>query len=134
MSQRILVIGDTNTDQVLYSALKSRFELSVVIIGKRVGPNQADCPFDLLILDLADAGRAIEVLRKMRADMKSRAFASLVIAEWGTGQATVALSEGADAFEPKPINSARLLTAVENLLQPRMVKSANASTSDSDDD
>ena len=134
MSQRILVIGDISTDQVLYSALQSGFAVSVVIIGETGGPKPADHSFDLLILDLADARRAIEVLKETRAGAKSRAFASLVIAEWGTGQATLALAAGADAFEAKPINSARLVSAVERLLRPAMVKSANASTSDSDDD
>jgi hypothetical protein len=40
----------------------------------------------------------------------------LVIAEWGTGQASLALAQGADAFEPWPIETDRLISAIDRML------------------
>jgi len=84
-------------------------------------------PPDLLIFDILDASAAIGLLRKVRSSHRLKSTPVIVIAEWGTGQATLALSQGAHAFERKPIEASRLLRAVENLLRPKMVMTAKAS-------
>ena len=49
-----------------------------------------------------------------------------IMAEWGTGEPTLALSAGADAYEPvgARIGSSRLITAIERLLS-RQAAAAN---------
>jgi len=56
----------------------------------------------------------------------------LTVAQWGTGQATIALAQGADAFEPKPVEADRLVDAIERLLRPGMVMTARASATNGD--
>jgi len=58
----------------------------------------------------------------------------MVIAEWGTGQPMLALSHGADAFEPKPVDEPRLLAAVKRLLRPNMVMVARANALEVNED
>ena len=130
MTQRILFVSDGTIDQSLRAALEERrFEvaesdsqraLSKLTIGSS----------ELLIINTRNATQAIELLKKVRSVTSLRNVLTPVIAEWGTGQPTLALSEGADAFEPAPIDAARLVAAVEHLLRPHMVMTAKASTAD----
>ena len=130
MTQRILFVSDGTIDQSLRAALEElRFEvaesdsqraLSKLTIGS----------FDLLIINTLDATQAIELLKKVRSVTSLRNVLTLVIAEWGTGQPTLALSEGADAFEPAPMEAPRLVAAVEHLLRPHMVMTVAASGTD----
>ncbi|HYT50049.1 MAG TPA: hypothetical protein VEL78_06635 [Pyrinomonadaceae bacterium] len=134
MTQRILFVSDGTIDQSLRAALEEqRFEvaesdsqraLSKLTIGS----------FDLLIINTRDATQAIELLKKVRSVTSLRNVLTLVIAEWGTGQPTLALSEGADAFEPAPIDVPRLVAAVEQLLRPHMVMTAKASIANGEAD
>lgn len=132
--QRILYVGDEGLDQSLCAALEDRrFEIT-----------ESDSPraltvltnetFDLLIIDLRDANGAVDLLKAVRAEERLRNLQTLVIAAWGTGQPTLALSQGADALEPKPIDAPRLIVAVEKLLNPRLVMTARASTADGEID
>ena len=124
---RITFVTDTAADESLAEALREH-EFDVFIETK---PSVADSRLlassDLLIFDMLDALAAIELLRKVRSSPTSKSTPVIVIAEWGTGQATLALSQGADAFERKPIDASRLLRAVENLLRPNKVMTAKAS-------
>lgn len=81
-------------------------------------------PPDLIVLDVLDAYEGLERLKKIGARPHLKTAPVLVLAEWGTGQATLALANGADAFEPKPIDSTRLIAAVETFLRPRLVMTA----------
>jgi DNA-binding NtrC family response regulator len=134
MMQRILFVSDVTIDQSLRSALEERrFELAES--DSRRDLNEltiGSC--DLLIIDVRAATQAIELLKKVRSATTLRKVLTLVIAEWGTGQPTLALSEGADAFEPAPIDAPRLVAAVEKLLRPRMVMTAKASTAEGESD
>ena len=79
---------------------------------------------DLIVLDVLGAYEGLELLKeiKTRPDLKTASV--LVLAEWGTGQATLALANRADAFEPKPIDAKRLIAAVDRCLRPRLVMTA----------
>ena len=46
----------------------------------------------------------------------------LVIAEWGAGEATMALAQGANGYEPKPIETTRVLASVARLLSLKTVE------------
>jgi DNA-binding response OmpR family regulator len=126
-SQRILIVSDEALSDFMRKALEQR-GFAVTAVPDRAGAYQQlhETSFDLLIIDLARASEGVEFLRKVRATPKLRKTLILTIAEWGTGQPTVALSEGADAYEPKPISAERLIAAVERLLRQEMVKTATA--------
>jgi DNA-binding response OmpR family regulator len=128
MTQRITFVTNASVDERLVEVLREH-EFDVWMETK---PSVADgrllaSPPDLLIFDILDASAAIELLQKVRSSHRLKSTPVIVIAEWGTGQATLALSQGADAFERKPIDASRLLTAVENLLRPKMVMTAKVS-------
>ena len=87
-----------------------------------------DSHFELIVIEsvrLALGG--IEFIKRVRATPQLTGILILVLAEWGTGEPTLALAAGADAFEPnegKPIDSSRLITSIERLLS-RQVAAAN---------
>jgi DNA-binding response OmpR family regulator len=77
--------------------------------------------FRVVVIDLASRLDGIELIKQIRATSQSGKTLVLVIGEWGTGQTTFALSQGADACEVGPVDAARLLNSVEKLLQPHAV-------------
>ena len=91
-------------------------------------------PPDLLVIDVLDPREGIEVLRSVRSAPELKPTLVLMIAEWGTGQPTLALSHGADAFEPKPVDGSRLIAAVRKLLRPNMVMVAKANALEVNED
>jgi DNA-binding response OmpR family regulator len=129
MTQRILFANDRPLDEALLRALKERgFEVTCEDDRERAYAELTNTAVDLLIIDLADVAGAVELLKRVRATPELSRTLLLTIAEWGTGQPTLALSQGTDAFEAKPIDADRLIAAVEKLLRPRMVMTAKAST------
>jgi DNA-binding NtrC family response regulator len=134
MMQRILFVSDGSIDQSLRTALEERrFEIAESNSNQALA-QLADGSFGLLIINLGDATEAVGLLKHVRASAPLRNLLTLVIAEWGTGQPALALSEGVEAFEPAPIDTPRLIAAVEKLLRPRMVMTATASTTDGESD
>ena len=134
MMQRILFVNDGSSDQSLRTALEERrFEIMESDSSQAL-TQLTDGNFDLLIINLCDAAKAVGLLKHARASAHLRSLLTLVIAEWGTGQPMLALSEGVESFEPAPIDAPRLIAAVEKLLRPRMVMIATASTTDGDSD
>lgn len=127
MIHRILFVSDGPLDQSLRTTLEAgRFEVA------ESDPEAAlarlrDGGFSLLAINLRNAEQGVGLLRAVRANADLRNLSTLVIAEWGTGQPTVSLAEGAEAFERAPIDTPRLIAAVERLLRPRMVMTARAS-------
>ena len=83
-------------------------------------------PPDLIVLDVRDANEGLKRLKEIKSSSDFSKASVLVLAEWGTGQATLAFANGADAFEPKPIDAPRLIAAVESFLRPRLVMTAAA--------
>ena len=75
-----------------------------------------DGPFDLVVIDFAETADGADFIKRVRATPKLSRTLMLAVAEWGTGGATIALAQGADAYEPKPIDAARLIDSVERLL------------------
>jgi len=130
MMQRILFVSDGTIDQSLCTALEERrFEIAESNSTEALA-QLTDGSFDLLIINLGDATEAVGLLKRVRASARLRDLLTLVIAEWGTGQPTLALSEGVEAFEPAPIDTPRLISAIEKLLRPRMVMTVAASGTD----
>ncbi len=88
--------------------------------------------FHLALVNLDEAITGAGLIKRIRANPNLGQLRVMTIAEWGTGQATVALAQGTDAFEPKPVETDRLAEAVENLLRPNMVMTARASATNGD--
>jgi len=128
-SQRILIASDVLDETLRQTLTENRFETSWVADAEAALDKLATSACDLLIIDLADADVATSLLRHLRGKSVTSNLPILTIAEWGTGQTTLALSLGADAFERKPSDAASVLAAVEKLLRPRMAMTARASTS-----
>ena len=131
-SQRILIVSEALDDSFRQVLEKNRFEVSWEGDPERAGSQLSNQECALLIIDLADPDVAVALLRRVRALPNARELLVLILAQWGTGQPTLALSQGADAFEPKPVAASGLLVAVEKLLRPRLAKTARASTANSD--
>ena len=116
MTQRIMFVTDSARDERLVAALE---EHGFVVSTETQSPSaiRALTPPDLIVLNVREGDEALEQLKEIRARSDLQAVSVLVLAEWGTGQATLALTNGADAFEPKPIDAKRLIAAVDRFLQ-----------------
>jgi DNA-binding response OmpR family regulator len=126
MVKRIMFVTDDAIDESLVNSFSQHgFEISIAEPASAYQQALASPP-DLMAVDFTSAEGAMELLKKVRSSAALNETFVLAMAEWGTGQATLALSNGADGFEPKPIDAARLLEAVEKLLRPRLVMAAAA--------
>lgn len=129
MTQQVLIISDDTGREFLRPALIGHgFSVTVAEDADAGYGLLADGQFDLVIANLSDASTGVDLIQRIRSNAKLSKLLILTVAEWGTGQATIALSQGSDGFEPKPIDAQRLVGAVEKLLQPGMAMSAKAST------
>jgi DNA-binding response OmpR family regulator len=125
--QKILIVSDHEPPTSARTALEQRgFTVTFAEEFESAYGQLLGSAFNLVIIDVANAAEGVDFVKRLRATPKlSRTFV-LTLAEWGTGQPTLALSEGADAYEPKPIDDARLVAAVEKLLRQRVAKTAAA--------
>jgi DNA-binding response OmpR family regulator len=130
---RITFVTDGLSDESLIDALRQH-QFDVAIAPPSSVADGRFEPADLFIFDIVEASQAIALLKKIRSSPRAASAPVMVIAEWGTGQATLALSQGADAFERKPIDAHQLLVAVENLWRPNMAMMAKASGLTSDEE
>jgi DNA-binding response OmpR family regulator len=127
MTQRIMFVTDSAPDERLVAVLEEHGLAVTTETKAPVGSEAAVTPPDLIVLDVRDTNEGLECLKEIRARSDLKTSSVLVLAEWGTGQATLALTNGAVAFEPKPIDANRLIAAVDQLLRPRLVMTASAS-------
>ena len=126
-SQQILILSDGAPEEFPCGAFEQRgFGVTLAHDAEKAYGQLLGSAFDLVIVDVASAQTGVDFVKRLRATPKlSRTFV-LTIAAWGTGQATVALTEGADAFEAKPLTPDRLIGAVERLLRQRVARIAGA--------
>ena len=72
---------------------------------------------DLIITDIwMPAADGVHLVRRVRDTEEVASTPILVTTGYGTGSATYTLTQGADAFEPKPVDPASLLRTVARLL------------------
>jgi CheY-like chemotaxis protein len=72
---------------------------------------------DLIITDVyMPAADGAHLVRRVRDTGELASTPILVTTGYGTGSAALTLSQGADAFEPKPVDPASLLSTVRRLL------------------
>ena len=125
--QTILIFSDDAVDAFARVALEKRgFSITIAHDADNAYSQLLSSPFDLLIIDVARAQKGVEFVKRLRATATPSRILVLTIAGWGTGQATLALTAGADAFESKPVTPERLVNAVERLLRPKAVKTVAA--------
>ena len=124
-SQQIFVVSEDAPSKFTRAALEQRgFAVTFAQDFDAAYRQLQDSAFDLVIVDVARATTGVEFIKRLRSTPKLSKTFVLTIADWGTGQATLALTEGADGYEPKPLTSERLIAAVERLLRQRVVKMA----------
>jgi DNA-binding response OmpR family regulator len=133
MSKEILIISDDKaTGASLCQTLNAGdFTTRLTDDADKAFALLRESQFDLAIINLKDAVNSINLIRRVRADEKLSRMLLLSIAEWGTGQGTMALVQGADSFEPAPVQPAQLAAAVKRLLRPNLVMTAKATNGDS---
>ena len=120
--QRILIITDDAQFELMRGALEERgFGVTAVPDYERAYRQLIEARFDLVVIDFVEAVDGVEFVKRVRATPNLTQPLLLVIAEWGTGGAALALSQRADAYEPKPLDAPRLLASVERLLSLQTV-------------
>ncbi len=78
--------------------------------------------FDLVVINLGSADvDGISIIKSVRNMLPSTRPSILVIGEWGTGLASLALSAGADAYEPSPTSPERLIQSIERVLHKQAI-------------
>jgi DNA-binding response OmpR family regulator len=127
--RQILFVSDDAPSKLTRAALEQRgFAVAFAQDFDAAYRQLNDSAFGLVIVDVARAPQGIEFVQRLRAAPKLSKTLVLTIADWGTGQATLALTAGADAYEPKPVSPERLIAAVEGLLGQRVATTAAASS------
>ena len=122
MSQTILVIEDDDVMRELMqlSLVRSGYEVTVAEDGVRGYDTALFLKPDLIVTDIQMPGAdGIHVVRRVRDTPSLERTPILVTTAFGTGSATFALQLGANAYEPKPINSQSFLSTVRRLLADR---------------
>ncbi|PYS47756.1 MAG: hypothetical protein DMF68_15200 [Acidobacteria bacterium] len=72
---------------------------------------------DLIVTDIKmPAADGVHLVRRVRDTAELSETPILVITGFGTGSATFALAQGANAYEPKPINPENFLATVKRLI------------------
>jgi DNA-binding response OmpR family regulator len=119
MKQRILIISDERTSESLRRALDERgFEVTLTEDANDGYRQILEARFDLVLINLDRAITGAGLIKRIRSNGSLSQLRVMTVAEWGTGQATMALAQGVDAFEPKGVEARRLIEAIERLLQP----------------
>jgi CheY-like chemotaxis protein len=118
-----LIVGDDAAERNLIRDSLTERGFAVTAVGDGVSATREllKSTFDLVIMNLAHADDSVELTRQIRARPDLASTLLLVIAEWGTGQASLALAQGADAFEPWPIETDRLTSAIDRMLHQSAV-------------
>jgi CheY-like chemotaxis protein len=122
MPQTILVIEDDDVMRELMqlSLVRSGYEVAVAEDGVRGYDAALFLRPDLIVTDIQMPGAdGIHVVRRVRDTPSLERTPILVTTAFGTGSATFALQLGANAYEPKPINSQSFLSTVRRLLVDR---------------
>jgi DNA-binding response OmpR family regulator len=119
MKQRILIISDDRSTEPLRRALAERgFEVMLTEDANDGYRQIQDVRFDLVLVNLESAITGAGLIKRIRSHSSLNQLRVMTVAEWGTGQATMALAQGVDAFEPKPVETGHLVETIERLLQP----------------
>jgi CheY-like chemotaxis protein len=118
-AKRILVVEDDDVARELMQRTLQRrgYEVTTAADGIEGYEIAVRLRPDLIVTDIQmPAADGAHLVRRVRDTPELMITPILVTTGYGTGSATLTLSQGADAYEPKPIDPARLLETVERLL------------------
>ena len=127
MSKKILVIEDDDVArELMRMALEKRgYKVSVAEDGVRGYDTAVFWQPDLIVTDIRmPAADGIHVVRRVRDTPTLETTPILVTTAFGDGNATFSLQQGANAYEPKPLNPQSFLATVERLLSDRDTRKA----------
>jgi CheY-like chemotaxis protein len=118
-ARKILVVEDDDVARELLRMTLERQGYSVTTAenGVRGFELAFELRPDLIITDIwMPAADGVHLVRRVRDTTEVASTPILVTTGFGTGSATFTLTQGADAYEPKPIDPASLLRTVARLL------------------
>ena|SRR5215813_5281289 len=114
-TQRILFVSNKRPDVSLRHSLNARrFAVTFEQSSRGAFDQLTQSSFDVLIIDVVSID-ACEFIKRIRKVATFKTVPIVVVGQWGTGQPSLALSAGADVFEPAPIDAARLIKAIARL-------------------
>jgi len=117
---RIIIVSNDVQYDFMRAAIEARgFEVAIVHDCEGAYRRILESSFDLVVIDIAADSRGVEFIQRLRVTPELSKIFVLALGAWGTGQPTLALSRGADAYEPKPVNTERLIASVERMLRRR---------------
>ena len=119
VAQKILIVEDDDETRALLcqALVRQGYEVTTAENGVQGYELALELRPDLIITDLyMPAADGAHLLRRVRATAALAATPIVVVTGYGTGGATLALSQGADAYEPKPIRPENLLATIRRLL------------------
>lgn len=118
-AKKILVVEDDDVVRALMRMTLEREGYAVLAAEDGVRGYdlaRAERP-DLIITDIyMPAADGAHLVRRVRDTPEIASTPILVTTAYGTGSATFTLTQGADAYEPKPVDPASLLQSVRRLL------------------
>ena len=119
--QRILIVADEEPVKLICNALEEGgFAVAAARDSRSAYDEMIGSSFDAVVIALeATEVDGIDLIRRLRESPELAAVPVLVLGEWGTGQVTLAMSQGADACEPLPLDADRLGASLSRLLNPR---------------
>ena len=128
MRERILIVCDEQRNAWMRDSLaQQRFSVTITDNADKGYEQLLESRFDLVVMSLTDSTSGLKFIKRIRANSELRRVLILAIANWGTGQPTMALTAGADGFEPGPVDHERLMAAVAKLMRPNLTMIARAS-------
>ena len=133
MPDRVLIVSDEQRHSAMRESLAQQgYFVTLIDDADRAFSELLASQYAIVVvhLDHSVDGLAIDGLgfiKRIRQNRELQRLSILAVGEWGTGQPTMALGAGADAFEPEPLNEERLITAVGKLMRPNLTMIASAS-------
>ncbi|MGB8508853.1 MAG: response regulator [Pyrinomonadaceae bacterium] len=115
----ILVVEDDEVTRELMRMTLERqgYEVETAEDGVRGYESAVRFRPDLIITDIhMPAADGVHLVRRVRDTPEIADTPILIATAYGTGSATLSLTQGADAYEPKPLDPASLLKTVRRLL------------------
>lgn len=116
----ILFVSHDTPDDEIRRLLRTRgFQMTAVNELRAAAQIIGQTEFAAIVVDLGIGAEVLDLLQSLRTNDQARAVSVLAVGEWGTGAPTVALTAGADAYEPTPLNAERLVDSIERMLIKR---------------
>lgn len=118
-AKKILVVEDDDVArELMRMALENRgYAVTTAENGLRGYEEAVKLHPDLIVTDVnMPSADGIQMVRHVRDTPEIASIPILVTTGYGTGNASFSLTQGADAYEPKPISHDSFLATVERLL------------------